>query len=401
MASLNWSDIVEVTHDDAKQSKLDLLDSVGFTATSWQEGEPALALVELTAEVESQNSQVAVFLKGAYINATSSGEALTNFADSFYDNQRFGAVATQRTVSLACIATAGPYTLAPDGTHDVVLQHPDGPTYRLINDGVTVFPVTLASGGSVSGLLFEAEVAGAAGNKAPNTVTILLTTLAGVTVTSDLQSREGSNDETDAALKLRNKTKWALLSKYELIDLAVKNLCLVAGGGAITDAVVDATNPRGVGTFDVYVTGLLNTASPTDVANAQAAVNRYVMGASATPPIGLVAAAPSVFLNITGTVFYQGSYDPEDLAAATQAALEELIKLIPLGGFDFYPGPSNVLPVNDIESAIKDAQLGGQGVKKTVVLSDVNGGGVADLAITPFGKVQPGTFNLTFRRVTG
>jgi hypothetical protein len=401
MASVNWSDIVEILHDEAKQALVDMLDSVGYTATSWQEGEPGLAHVELSAEIWAQVSKVAVFLKGAYLNATSSGEALTNFADSFYDNKRFGAVAAQRTISLACAASAGPYTLAPDGTHDVIIQHPDGPTIRLIDDGVTVFPVTLPSGGSVSGLLFEAEVAGAAANKAPNTYTILLTTLAGVTVTSDTQARPGTDAEPDPTIKLRNKTKWALLTKFELIDAAVRNICIVAGAGAITDAVVNSTNPRGAGTFDVYVTGELETASVTDVANAQAAIDRYVFGSSATPKTALVFAAPGVDLNVTGTVFYQGSYDPIDLAAATQAALEEFIKLIPLGGYDFYPGPSNVVPVNDIETAIKETQIGGQDVKKTVVLTDVNGGGVANLLVTPFGKVQPGTFNLTYTRVTG
>jgi hypothetical protein len=115
-------------------------------------------------------------------------------------------------------------------------------------------------------------------------------------------------------VKLVNKTKWALLTKFELIDAAVRNICIVAGAGAITDAVVNSTNPRGAGTFDVYVTGELETASVTDVANAQAAIDRYVFGSSATPKTALVFAAPGVDLNITGTVFYQGSYDPADLA---------------------------------------------------------------------------------------
>src|SRR6187402_256554 len=110
MPTLNWADIVEVSHDEAKQSLLDLLDSVGFTATSWQEGEPALACVELSAEIWHQLSKVSVFFKNFALNSTSEGEALTRFSDSHYDNQRDGAVAAQRRTSLACIATAGPHT---------------------------------------------------------------------------------------------------------------------------------------------------------------------------------------------------------------------------------------------------------------------------------------------------
>jgi hypothetical protein len=392
MASLNWADVVEITHDEAKQSILDLLDAVGFTATSWQEGEPALACVELSAEVWAQVSKIAVFLKGFALNATSSGEALTRFSDSHYDNQREGAVAAQRRTTLACASGSGPHSI---NVGDVVLVHADGDTYRNIDDGVTVYPVLLASGGSVSGLIFEAEVAGAAGNKANTTVTTLLTTLAGVTVASDVREREGSDQESDDVLKERNRTKWALLTEFELIDEAVINIALTATQ-SVTGVIVDSQNPRGAGTFDVYMAEELATAGATDIALAQAALDARVFGSSATPKTCLVFDAPITTLDFTGTVYYKGSYTETEMEDATMAALESFVKTIPLGGFDFYPGPSHVVPVNDVEDTLRAVKIADQTIEKTVVLT-----APADFAVGTFDKVTIGVANLTFTRVTG
>ncbi len=392
MATLNWADVVEVSHDEAKQSLLDQLDAVGFTATSWQEGDAALALVELTAEVWHQLSKVAVFVKNSMLNSTAEGEALTRFSASHYDNARTGATAARRRVTLTCASTAGPHTF---DASDLVISHPDGPTYRLIDTGDpgVVFPITLASGGSQADLIFEAEVAGSAANKPEDTVKSLVTTLAGVTVASDLIESSGADQEADEVLRTRNTTKWALLTEYELIDDAVINICLTATQ-FVTGVAVDSQNPRGAGTFNVYMAGELETAEASDIAAAQDALDRRVFGSTATPPTALVIGAPEVGLNLAGTVYYKGSYEPADVSTAVLAALENYVKLIPLGGYDFYPGPSNVVPINDVEAEIRAAAIGGQVVEKTVVLT-----APSDLSVTSFGKVVLGSIALTYTRV--
>ncbi len=394
MPTLNWTDVVEVTHDEAKQNKLELLDAAGFTATSWQEGDAGLAHVELSAETDVQVSQLAVFLKEAALNDTATGESLTRLSRSHYRNERDGSVAAQRRVTLVCAVGSGPHTF---DASDLVLAHSDGPTYRLIDNGDpgVVFPVTLVGGGIQPDLIFEAEVAGSAANKPDNTVNQLVTTLAGVTVASDVRERDGSDKETDATLRVRNATKWSLLTQYELIDDAVINICLTATQG-VTGVVVDSQNPRGAGTFDVYMAGELATASAGDIALAQAAIDARVFGSSATPKTCIVDGAPTVALDLSGTVYYKGSHEPADVELATLVALEEYVKLIPLGGYDFYPGPSNVVPINDIEAEIRKAQVGGRDVSKTVVLSSP-----ADLSVLSFGKVVLGTVALTFTRVVG
>lgn len=388
MPTLNWADVVEVSHDEAKQSLLDQLDAVGFSATSWQEGEPALAMVELSAEVWHQLSKVAVFLKEAALNTTATGEALTKLSASHYDNTREGAIAAQRRATLSCAATAGPHAGLDVG--DIVIEHPDGPTYRNIDDGVTVYPITIPSGGSVSDLIFEAEVAGTAANKPDQTVTSLQTTLAGVTV-SEVAERDGSDAETDALLRDRNTTKWALLTEYELIDDAVKNICLTAAN-SVTDVVVDSQNPRGAGTFDVYMAGELGTASAGDIALAQAAIDARVFGSTATPPTCVVDGAPEEPLDITGIIYFKGSYEDAALQTAAILALEEFIKTIPLGGSDFYPGPTSVVLKNTVETVLESFQVSGQSFDKTAVLSVPS----TDLSVPAFAKVVLGTVSLTF-----
>lgn len=389
MPTLLWSDVVEISHDEAKQSLVEQLDAGGYTATAWQEGEPALAHVELTAEVWHQNSKVAVFVKESGLNDTAQGEALTRFSRSHYRNERAGATTAQRRVTLVCAAGAGPHTW---DAGDVVIEHPDGPTYRLIDNGDpgVVFPITLASGGSQPDLIFEAEVAGTAANKIDGSVLSLLTTFAGVTVASDVAERDGSAQQSDAVLRDRNSTKWSLLTQYELIDEAVINICLGATV-AVTGVAVDSQNPRGAGTFDVYMAGELGTASAGDIAIAQDELDRRVFGSGATPKTAMVFGAPEVPLDLTGTVYFKGSYDPTVIETAVLLALEEYVKLIPLGGYDFYPGPSNVVPINDVEAEIREATVAGQAVSKTVVLT-----GAVDLSVAPFGKVVLGTIALTF-----
>jgi hypothetical protein len=386
MPVLNWADVVEVTHDEAKQSLLELLDSVGFTGTSWQEGELSLADVELSAEVWAQLSLIAVFIKKLGLNATATGESLTRFSDSHYDNQRDGATTAQRRITLACASGAGPHII---DIGDVVLAHADGDTYRNIDDGVTVYPATIPSGGSLAGLVFEAEVAGISANKAPNSVTQLVTTLAGVTVASDAIEVDGSAQETDAVLRTRNTTKWALLTEYELIADACVNIALEATEN-VTGVHVDDQNPRGAGTFDVYLADQLTTASGADVIAAQAAFDARVFGSTATPKTCLVFAASTTSLNPVATIYYKGSYEDADLEAAALVALEEFVKPIPLGGFDFYPGPSNVVPINDIEAALKAFTMAGQAVEKTIVMT----GG--DVSVPLHNKVILGTPVLTF-----
>lgn len=388
MAALNWADIVEIPRAQAKQSLLGLLQDVGFAATSWQEGSIPLACVELGAQLWHEFSKVGVYLKTAYLNDKATGEALRRFSLSHYDNEKETAVSAQRRVTLTCSATEGPHNV---NVGDLIIAAPDGATYRNVEGLSVVYPATIPTGGTKT-LLFEAEQPGAASSLADGALLTtsggqLVTTLAGVTITGDTVERVGLDEETDGRLRLRNATKWALLSNWELIADGALQLALKTSP-SVASVALDDNNPRGAGTFDIYLAQLTETATPQMVADVQAAVDRRVLG----NVLGLVKAAPEVALNPAGVVYHSPQFTSAAVQAGVEAALLAFVGTIPLGGFDFSPGPVRVVPINDIESVIRDALVDGQAARKTVVLTTPG----ADIDVPAYAKVTLGTPALTY-----
>lgn len=324
------------------------------------------------------------------MNETSSGDGLHRFSKSHYDNTVEAAVTAQRIITLACVATEGPHPIALGA---VVIAEPNGRTYRNVEGNGVVYPATLASGGTLSPL-FEAEVAGEAANVAPDTVTLMQTTFAGVTVTADAVFRLGIDQESDPRLKLRNTSKWSNLS-IELIRDGVIAIALKARP-AVTLVDVDDQNPRGAGTFDVYIAGPNATAGPSDIAAVQTALVKRFFGSDRVRTYP----APEVFLHLTGTVYYDSKFALADVKKAVEdpeiGSVPLFLREVPLGGFNFSPGPSHIVPKNDIEAVIKDdTKINDQEVVRTVVLSVPSG----DLSVVSFGKVIKGTWSLTYTPV--
>jgi hypothetical protein len=380
---LSWNQVVEVSRADARQDILDLLDGAGFAATSWQVPSLGLALVEIGAELWSRGSKVAVFLKSMGINETSAGEALTKFSKSHYANEREDARATQRLITLECTATEGPYTfnvgdvIATNGTSQYAnIIDPDG-------ENPTNYPVTLASGGEVT-LLFEADTPGTAANAEDGAVMTLVTTFAGVTITDDTGSRDGTNDEADDRLQARNESKWALLTRFGLIDDAVEALALAASE-AVTRVAVRSDNPNGPGTFIVYLGGDEGGVGVDDVSDVYALISRYVMN----PGDHLfVENAPEFELDIAGQVYFSSAYNwVTEVKPAVLAALEAWRRTIPFGGFP-YPSPGNRVPVNEIEHVIRSTKIGDAYPVKTVKLTTPSG----DVAVPGYNHVVEGTW---------
>lgn len=400
---LLYSDIVAVSQDSAVQQILNDLDAEGFSATSWQEGSMALLQVNLTGELQSKLADVAVQLKGAFIpsNPTCVSDALTVVSSGFYDNQRNDAVTAQHLVTLTCAATQGPYTInasdlvcsyvSPDGGLQLQFRNVDGSAFG----AGPAYPATLASGTSLQ-FLFECETAGAnanvggdATNTGATTTFKLVTTLAGVTITAHSIYRSGMDQESDTRLLQRDQLKWSTLSAVELFDDRVKYWALTAAP-AITTVAVDSTNPRGQGTFDVYVAELDSTANQTDVSLVQQALDLRTMGRNAPTKTCMVFPAPEVPIDISGALYYFGIAETLALTAATNALLS-FIRAAPAGGYSFLPGAQHVIPREDIAAIMRDAVLEAGATKATVVLSSPT----TDIAVAQFGKVIRGNWQIT------
>jgi hypothetical protein len=396
LADLNWADVVEITHDQAKQSLLNDLAAQGFTGNSWQEGDPALFGVEVGAEIYRALTKYAVFLRDMALNETATGEALTRLSRSRFGNTRNESVSAQRSITLSCAAGSGPYVI---NSGDVVLEDAAGEhSIRNVAGLSVVYPANLPTSGTLT-LLFEAELPGADSNLGDDSYVSFVTTLAGVTVTDDTPYRIGEDEESDARLRTRNATTIATRSLEPIADTIV-NLALEAAPTVYSVAVNDE-NPRGAGTFDVYLSGELATATGSEVNSVQAALDAKVMGDTTGIPStrpGQAIAAPTLALNITGTVYYSPTFAAADVEAGVEAALRDFLRTVPLGGFDYTPVLDDVVPKNDIENAIKNATVNGQaGAVRTVSLSTP----AADVAVSTYQKVIEGTWTLTYTLATG
>lgn len=288
---ITWSSIRALTVEECKADILTMLQSVGFSATSWQEGSAPSALVQIGALTWSKCSEVIVALRDFQHIDTATGDALTALAVSAYSLDRLQSVAARYTITLTCGSGGGPYSLTLGG---VIVS--DGQyTYRNVDDG-TVYPVTLPTSGSVT-LTFEAEEPGAASSVTATTITQLVTAYADVTLGSQAQGTVGLDAESDARLRARCKSQWGLLA-LDSVTATLEATCLAAAPG-VTRVAVNDSNPRGAGTFDVWLASDLGAADAGSVAACYSAVTARVLGGAV---YGQVQAANEVAVNVTGTI---------------------------------------------------------------------------------------------------
>lgn len=254
-----------VSKDEALDTILDILDSVGFNATSWQAGSPERTFTEMLAELFADHTLTEVKIAESGFNDTAEGDFLTLLSDSHYDNQRNLAGFTEGLVTLTASADApGPFTI--NAGDSVGSDEDNGFTYRNITAG------TLVAGGTLQ-LTYKAEVAGSNRNVPNDKITILQTPLQGVTInnpdptTGTWITQDGVDEEQDPGLQERNRTKWATLSLFAP-EAAYINFAREANV-AVTKVLVDAQNPRGAFTIDVFIAGDSGALSPTVVQQVQ------------------------------------------------------------------------------------------------------------------------------------
>jgi uncharacterized phage protein gp47/JayE len=199
------ADLIETTTQDEELT--DLLAAAataGFPTTSWQSGSVPRTLLEIDAQLNSGvRSNVADIAKGGFLDLSTAGW-LTLLAKSVFDEDRVAAVITQGGATLTCASNAGPYTI---GLRSLWVSTAGGKRFTNITAG------TLSTGGTLA-LSWEAEQAGSSYNVAANTITVMTTPLAGVTVNNPSSSwitQTGADEESDEDLVARCREKWAIL----------------------------------------------------------------------------------------------------------------------------------------------------------------------------------------------
>jgi len=327
---LNLSQLrTPVTQPEALAFLITELASLGFGATSWQSGSVQLTLVEMFASVYSNLTLSVDAISRLGFNDTSEGDALSAFSYSHYDNTRIDAVSTLGNLTLTGAAIGPPHAILAG---QIVASDADGRTYRNTTAGTVP-----ASGTPV--VAIQAETPGADANVANGTINILTTPLAGVTCSNDAIApsstwitQQGVNEETDAALRSRNTTKWATLSPSDPADRYI-NFIRTAVPGA-TRIIVDDSNPAGPGTLHIYIAGPSGVSGATDVVNAQTEADR-IRNPTAQVTVFAAAAQPQLFQY---ACYITSSLNNAVTQSAVEQALTDYVNGLPIGGTSFVPG---------------------------------------------------------------
>jgi uncharacterized phage protein gp47/JayE len=309
--------LVPKTSDQWFATYLGILELVGLPTTSWGPKSVPVrilrALSDGTAEVSLTVSQIT---RGGY-SELAEDEWLTLRSRSQYENEREPPVATEGVVTLVDDG-GGPHTIA---VGSIRVKSSTDRFYVNTTDGGG----TLALDGTLA-ITIKAEEPGTAYNVAGSELE-LVTSLPTVEldVASDWITISGTDGETDARLRDRNRTKWGTLGTGSP-PLAVANWVL-AGVPNVTKVSVQDWNPLGDGTVQVVLATDSGPASPADVAAAQAIFNgKRVSGSSV-----VAVAADPVTVDVVATV-----YVPSASKAAAQAEVvrkfAELTAQLAIGG---------------------------------------------------------------------
>jgi uncharacterized phage protein gp47/JayE len=247
----------------------------------------------------------------------------------------------------------------------VAADNVNGYTYRNTTGG------TVPISGSVT-LTFQAEVAGESRNVAHNTIDILQTPLAGVTINNPSPTwitSLGTNEESDATLRTRCTSRWSTLS-YASPEDAYVQFALAAGADDVTRAHVHADNPGGPGTVWVFIAGATGPAIAGDVTTAQDYIDTR---RPATADVTVFAATAQV-QNFDAIIYVNSAdYDGPGGSKETEIenALEAHVNNLPIGGTILPPGPNGYLVHSEVTCDVSNIQ-GVDGIAWTNPTGDVS-----------------------------
>jgi uncharacterized phage protein gp47/JayE len=308
------------TEEQALDELLAFLDSIGFTATSWQSGSKQRHVVQLLARLRASFSNTTLLITKGRFNDTAEGAWLHLLSKSHYNNEVVPAETARIRIRLIDSAGAGPFTV---NTGNSIAKDENGVTYRNMTG------VSLPEDGDIL-VDYESESPGALAEIPVNIS--LVTPMAGVNVSLNTVIRPGANEESDVRLRDRNRSKWSTLSQSAPGD-AYRTWALEASP-SVTRVWVDDLNPRGPGSIDVIIAGV-SGALPGAVADT---VEDYINGGVDgvfRRPLGAnldVVSATNYTVNVTGTVYSNGSYDLTAVRTAAHAAIDAYISIVPVGG---------------------------------------------------------------------
>lgn len=230
--------------------------------------------------------------------------------------------------------------------------------------------LSLAPGGTRT-IPIVADVIGTGSNAAPNEITILTTTMIGVTV-ANATSVAGSDGETAAAYRLRFGKRSAITSpggaakSYEYLATTQHggDPLLNASGNPVNIPRVYVSPSSALNKADVYYASGTGAASTEDVTAANANIITYgvpstvTFGPSVSPVGGIAAVVVPIAVTYTAKIKSFAGIDTDTIKADIAVALAELMNSSDIGGFDSVLGAGVIYTV-DIGGEVKGARRDG------------------------------------------
>jgi len=313
--------LTPLSEDEALTDILTILDGLGFTATSWEDGSVQRTIVQMVARLLSDASNTRLALTKGRYNDLATSDWLSLKSSSDFNNTRIAAVPTRAKMTFTDPLGVGPITIV---ISQLVAKDQDGATYRNITGGTLLLSGTLE-------LQFDAEVPGASNP----TRLELVTPLAGITAVISAVDPiliPGATEESDERLRTRNRAKWATLAYAAPQDAYIA--WALEADASITRAYIDDLNPRGPGTLDIYVAGPNGPVPGPVLVTVIDYIEGDVDGISRRPLGSDVQCfnAGTATVPVTGTLYVGPSYGLTATRDTVYAAITAMFQALPVGG---------------------------------------------------------------------
>lgn len=346
--------ITPATRDEMLETLLAIAALLDAPTTSWIEGDPTLTQFMTFGQKCADLSQVSVEIaKGGFGDLLPSDGWADIWALSRFKVTRIPATEATGAVDLVCDATAAGDTYDPG---EIIIAHiTTHKTYRN-RDVVVVVPST-----TIADVPFVADEPGIASNAAPATLTVMVSSLIGVT-SSNPESLVGTDKETTPKLVERARSSLGSFSPNGPKDAYnyVATTPFLPDGTELSNTSTPITRTRTVvdeatGELAVYLATAAGAPTAPDVAIVQTAIDAYA------EPWGTTATAIASTEVVQAVTYQTWVKDSQLTAAQLEAsigvALALYFSLLDLGG-DVVPPDDGRLYVEALEQVIGHAAVG-------------------------------------------
>lgn len=346
--------ITPADRDAMLATLLALAASLNAPTTSWVEGDPTLTQYMTVGQKMADLSQVAVEIaKGGFGDLLPSDGWADIWALSRFKVTRVPAKPAAGGEVLTCSASAVGNTYAPG---EIIIAHATTHKTYANTVSITVVPSTV-----LDPKAFAATEPGSASTAAPGSITVLVSSIVGVTV-SNPESFIGTDQETTPHLVDRARSSLGALSPNGPKDAYnyVATTQFLPDGTPLSNTSTPITRTRTIvdeptGELSVYLATSAGAPSGPDVAIVQTAIDTRAEPWGTT---AMAIAATEVVQPITYQAWVKGSQlTVAQLESTIGVALAFYFAMLALGG-DVIPPDTGDLYVESLEQVIGHAAVG-------------------------------------------